>query len=68
MPSVIAASQGLTPPKTGLTSLAAETRQIVDRHQEIHARTSRKLSLFGLGLLILVTVILILLSASAVRA
>jgi hypothetical protein len=66
--SILAASQGISAPRTGMTSLAAETRQIVDRHQEVQTRASRKLSFFAVGLLILVALILILLSTSTVQA
>jgi hypothetical protein len=51
-------------PRVGLTSLAAETRQIVDQHQEVHVRSRRKLSLFALGLLVATAVVLIILSAA----
>jgi hypothetical protein len=64
----LAASQGTPESRPGLTSLAAETRQIVDRHQEVHTRAYRKLSLFALGLVIAVAIILILLSATTVQA
>ena len=64
MISSLAASEQLPEPRAGLTSLAAETRQIVDQHQEIHARSRRKLSLFASGLLVATALVLILLSAA----
>ncbi|HKG74455.1 MAG TPA: hypothetical protein VKA79_09465 [Aestuariivirgaceae bacterium] len=64
MISSFAATEPLTPPRVGLTSLAAETRQIVDHHQEVHVRSRRKLSLFASGLLVATALVLILLSAA----
>jgi uncharacterized oligopeptide transporter (OPT) family protein len=64
MISSLAASEQLPEPRAGLTSLAAETRQIVDHHQEAHARSRRKLSLFASGLLVATALVLILLSAA----
>jgi hypothetical protein len=63
MISSLAASEQLPEPRAGLTSLAAETRQIVDHHQEVHARSRRKLSVFASGLLVATALVLILLSA-----
>jgi hypothetical protein len=51
-------------PRVGLTSLAAETRLIVDHHQEVHVRSRRKLSLFASGLLVATALVLVLLSAA----
>jgi hypothetical protein len=64
MISSFAATEQLTQPRVGLTSLAAETRQIVDHHQEVHVRSRRKLSLFASGLLAATALVLILLSAA----
>jgi hypothetical protein len=64
MISSLAASEQLPEPRAGLTSLAAETRQIVDHHQEVHARSRRKLSVFASGLLVATALVLILLSAA----
>jgi hypothetical protein len=64
MISSLAASEQLPEPRAGLTSLAAETRQIVDHHQEVHARSRRKLSLFASGLFVATALVLILLSAA----
>jgi hypothetical protein len=64
MISSFAATHQLTQPRVGLTSLAAETRQIVDHHQEVHVRSRRKLSLFASGLLAATALVLILLSAA----
>jgi uncharacterized oligopeptide transporter (OPT) family protein len=63
MISSLAASEQLPEPRAGLTSLAAETRQIVDHHQEVHTRSRRKLSVFASGLLVATALVLILLSA-----
>jgi uncharacterized oligopeptide transporter (OPT) family protein len=63
MISSLAASEQLPEPRAGMTSLAAETRQIVDHHQEVHARSRRKLSVFASGLLVATALVLILLSA-----
>lgn len=68
MASTFVASQDISEPRPGLTSLAAETRLIVDRHQEVHVRASRKLSWFAVGLLIAVALVLILLSATTAQA
>jgi hypothetical protein len=62
------ASQDVNASRTGLTSLAAETRQIVDRHQEVQARTTRKFMLFALGLVIAAALVLLLLSATTAFA
>ena len=62
------ASQGVNASRTGLTSLAAETRQIVDQHQEVQARTTRKFMLFALGLVIAAALVLLLLSATTAFA
>jgi hypothetical protein len=64
MTTTFAASQDVNASRTGLTSLAAETRQIVDQHQEVQARTSRKFTLFVLGLVIAAALVLLLLSAT----
>jgi hypothetical protein len=64
MISSFAATEQLTQPRVGLTSLAAETRLIVDHHQEVHVRSRRKLSLFASGLLVATALVLILLSAA----
>jgi hypothetical protein len=64
MISSFAATEPLTQPRVGLTSLAAETRQIVDHHQEVHVRSRRKLSLFASGLLVATALVLIFLSAA----
>jgi hypothetical protein len=64
MISSLAASEPLPEQRAGLTSLAAETRQIVDHHQEVQVRSRRKLSLFGFGLLVATALVLILLSAT----
>jgi hypothetical protein len=63
-----AASQDVNASRTGLTSLAAETRQIVDQHQEVQARTTRKFMLFALGLVIAAALVLLLLSATTAFA
>jgi hypothetical protein len=60
----LAVTEQLPQPRVGLTSLAAETRQIVDHHQEVHVRSRRKLSLFASGLLVVTALLLILLSAA----
>ena len=64
MISSFAATEQLTQPRVGLTSLAAETRLIVDHHQEVHVRSRRKLSLFASGLLVATALVLIFLSAA----
>jgi hypothetical protein len=68
MASSLAVSRNIAETRTGLTSLATETRQIVDLHQEVHDRAYRKLSWFALGLVIAVALILILLSATTAQA
>jgi len=64
MISSLAVTERLPQPRLGLTSLAAETRQIVDQHQEVHVRSRRKLSLFASGLLVATALVLVLLSAA----
>jgi hypothetical protein len=68
MASSFAASQDISAPRPGLTSLAAETRHIVDRHQEVQTRASRKLSWLAAGLVVAVALILILLTATTAHA
>jgi hypothetical protein len=64
MISSLSVTEQLPKPRVGLTSLAAETRQIVDHHQEVHVRSRRKLSLFASGLLVATALVLVLLSAA----
>jgi hypothetical protein len=64
MISSLAVTELLTRPRAGLTSLAAETRQIVDHHQEVHVRSRRRLSLFASGFLVATALVLVLLSAT----
>ena len=64
MASYFVATQDLPASRTGLTSLAAETRQIVDRHQEVECRDSRKLALATLALVAVLGLVLVLLSTA----
>jgi hypothetical protein len=64
MISSLSVTEQLPQPRVGLTSLAAETRQIVDHHQEVHVRSRRKLSLFASGLLVATALVLVILSAA----
>ncbi len=50
-------------PRAGLTSLSAETRQIVDRHQEVESRDSRKMAWVTVVLVATLALALIFLSA-----
>ncbi|HEY7749911.1 MAG TPA: hypothetical protein VH933_14705 [Aestuariivirgaceae bacterium] len=68
MAFIVAPSENVDRPRAGLTSLAAETRQIVDRHHEVQARTSRKLSWFAVGLVVAMALILVLLTAATALA
>jgi hypothetical protein len=68
MTTTFATPQDANSSRTGLTSLAAETRQIVDQHQEVQARTTRKFMLFVLGLVIAAALVLLLLSATTAFA
>jgi hypothetical protein len=64
MASPFIATQDLPASRSGLTSLAAETRQIVDRHQEVERRASRKLALAALALVAVLALVLLLLSTA----
>jgi hypothetical protein len=58
------AAQDLVASRQGLTSLAAETRQIVDRHQEVESRASRKIALTTLTLVMALALFLMFLGAA----
>jgi hypothetical protein len=62
------ASEQMTEQRAGLTSLAAETRNIVDRHQEVQTRAYRKFSHYAVGLIVALTLVLLILTAAAVLA
>lgn len=49
----------------GISSLAAETRRVVDHHQEFQVRARRNMSFFALALLVALAAALVLLGASA---
>jgi uncharacterized membrane protein len=51
--------------RTGMSSLAAETRRVVDHHQEFEGRARRNMSFFALALLIALAAALVLLGATA---
>jgi hypothetical protein len=68
MALIYTASEEMTGQRTGLTSLAAETRNIVDRHQEVQTRAYRKFSHFAAGLIVALALVMLLLSAIAVFA
>lgn len=51
--------------RTGISSLAAETRRVVDHHQEFQVRARRNMSFFALALLVALAAVLVLLGASA---
>jgi uncharacterized membrane protein len=50
---------------TGISSLAAETRRVVDHHQEFQVRARRNMSFFALALLVALAAALVLLGATA---
>lgn len=59
----VTAVQDLSASRAGLTSLSAETRQIVDRHQEVESHASRKMTRVTVVLVATLTLALIFLSA-----
>ena len=64
MTSPFTAAQHLAASRQGLTSLAAETRQIVDRHQEVESHASRKIALSTLALVMALAMVLVFLGAA----
>ena len=58
------AAQHLAASRQSLTSLAAETRRIVDRHLEVESRASRKIALSTLALVMALAMVLMLLGAA----
>jgi|RhiMetdeSRZDD1v2_1073273.scaffolds.fasta_scaffold63665_4 hypothetical protein len=59
----VTAVQDLSASRAGLTSLSAETRQIVDRHQEVESHASRKMTWVTVVLVATLALALIFLSA-----
>ncbi len=51
--------------RTGLSSLSAETRRVVDHHQEFQVQSRRNMSFFALALLIALAAVLVLVGATA---
>lgn len=64
MASPFTAAQDLATSRQGFSSLAAETRQIVDRHHEVESRASRKIALSTLALVTALALLLMFLGAA----
>jgi hypothetical protein len=64
MASPFTPARDLASSRPGLTSLAAETRQIVDRHQEVESHASRKIALATLALVAALALALIFLTGA----
>jgi hypothetical protein len=58
-------ASGVIRTRAGVSSLAAETRRVVDHHQEFQTRARRNMSFFALALLVALTAALVLLGATA---
>jgi hypothetical protein len=61
----IRSTAGVFGTKTGISSLAAETRRVVDYHQENQVMARRTMSFFALALLVALAAALVLLGATA---
>ncbi|MDP9138617.1 MAG: hypothetical protein M3N38_10650 [Pseudomonadota bacterium] len=51
--------------RTGVSSLAAETRRVVDHHQDFQVTARRNMSFFAMALLVALAAALVLLGATA---